>query len=55
LGIGRKKEDVLERFLTAIPVRFSVAEADIQLQGAIVDIDDKSGKANSIIRIREKV
>jgi len=53
--IGRKIEDVLERFLTAVPVRFEVADQNIQLQGAVLDIDEKSGKARSITRIQKKV
>lgn len=53
--IGRKVEDVLERFITAIPVRFEVAEGNIQLHGAVLDIDEKTGKANSIIRVQEKL
>lgn len=52
--IGRKIEDVLERFLTSVPVRFGVAEEDIQLHGVVMDIDESTGKANSIIRIQEK-
>ncbi len=52
--IGRRVEDVLQRFITAVPVRFEVASADIQLHGAIVDIDEATGKARSITRIQEK-
>ena len=52
--IGRRVEDVLERFLTAVPVRFEVAEENVQLCGAVLDIDEASGKANSIIRIQKK-
>ena len=52
--IGRKKEDVLERFLTAVPVRFEVAKEDIQLHGVVLDIDEKTGKAKSIVRIQRK-
>lgn len=53
--IGRKVEDVLERFLTAIPTRFAVASENVQLQGAVIAIDEKSGKASSIIRIQQKL
>ncbi|MBI4706804.1 MAG: TIGR00282 family metallophosphoesterase [Candidatus Omnitrophica bacterium] len=53
--IGRRVEDVLERFLTAIPVRFEVAEENVQLCGAVLDIDEITGKANSIIRIQRKL
>jgi hypothetical protein len=52
--IGRKKDDVLTRFLSAIPVRFEVAGDDIQLHGALVEIDEKTGQAISISRIQKK-
>jgi len=53
--IGRKKEQILQRFLTSLPMKFEIAEGDIQLQGVVVDIDDKTGKANSIKRIQKKL
>lgn len=53
--IGRKVDDVLTRFLTAIPVRFEVAEENIQLHAVVLDIEEKSGKARSITRIQEKL
>ncbi len=53
--IGRKKEQILARFLTQMPARFEMAEGDIQLHGVILDIDDKTGKAESIKRVQEKL
>ena len=53
--IGRKKESVLARFLSSIPTKFEVAENDIQLHGTVIDIDEKSGSARSIIRIQKKL
>lgn len=53
--IGVKKELVLKRFLTGMPVRFEVAEDDVEVQGVFVEVDAVSGKATSIERIREKV
>jgi len=53
--IGRRVEDVLERFTSCVPVRFEVAENNVQLHGAIIDIDEKSGKAKTISRIQEKL
>ena len=53
--IGRKKEQILARFLTQMPMKFEMAEGDIHLQGVIVDIDEKTGKANSIKRIQKKL
>lgn len=51
--IGRKKEQILARFLTQLPTRFEMAENDVRLNGAIVDVDDSTGKASSIKRVRE--
>lgn len=53
--IGRKKEQILTRFITQMPARFEMAEGDIQLHGVIIDIDEKTGRANSIRRIQEKL
>lgn len=53
--LGRRVEQVLERFLTQMPVRFEVATEDVQLHGVVLDIDPKTGKANSIERIRRKL
>ena len=53
--IGRKIENVLERFLTSIPVRFEVASENIQLHGVVIDIDEKTGRARSITRIQRKL
>jgi hypothetical protein len=53
--IGRKIEDVLERFITCVPVRFEVAEGNIQLQGAVLDIDEETGHARSIIGVQKKL
>jgi len=36
--IGVKKELVLERFLTQMPVRFEVADSDVWLEGVVVEI-----------------
>jgi metallophosphoesterase (TIGR00282 family) len=53
--IGRRVEDVLQRFITAIPVKFEVASGNIQLQGVVIDIDESTGKAKSILRIQKKL
>ena len=53
--IGRRIEDVLERFITAVPVRFEVASENIQLHGVVVQIDEQTGKAKSIVRIQKKL
>lgn len=53
--IGRKVEAIIEHFLTCMPAKFDIAEGAVELQGAIVEIDEKTGKAISIERVREKI
>jgi metallophosphoesterase (TIGR00282 family) len=53
--IGVKKELVLQRFLTQRPVAFEPAKRETYLQGAIVDVDDETGKARSIERVQERL
>ena len=53
--LGRKKEQIIERFILQMPVRFEMAENDIMLCGAIVDIDSKTGRAISIKRVQRKL
>ena len=51
--LGRQVEPVLKRFLTGLPQRFDVANGQVRLQGALVDIDPATGRAQSIVRISE--
>jgi metallophosphoesterase (TIGR00282 family) len=53
--IGVKKELVLQRFLTQRPVPFEPAKRETYLQGAIVEIDDATGKALAIERVQERL
>ena len=52
--IGRKKEQILTRFITQMPTRFEMAEDNIWLNGVLIDFDPKIGKANSIERVQKK-
>lgn len=51
--IGRNKENVIERFLSGLPVKFELALGDLRLNGAVVEIDEDTGKALSIKRVSE--
>ncbi|PIQ88971.1 MAG: TIGR00282 family metallophosphoesterase [Candidatus Omnitrophica bacterium CG11_big_fil_rev_8_21_14_0_20_42_13] len=53
--IGRRKEKVIEKFVTGMPTSLEVASEDIQLQGVVVDIDEQTGRARAIKRIKEKL
>ncbi len=48
--IGMDTQGVLQRFLDALPARFSVAEGDVQMNTALIDVDESSGRARSIER-----
>jgi hypothetical protein len=51
--LGREIGPVIRRFTTLQPQRFEVASGRVLLQGAVVEIDDTSGRAKSIQRISE--
>ena len=51
--LGREVEPIIKRFLTQMPQRFEVASGRILLQGAVVDIDEVTGLARSIVRVSE--
>ena len=50
--IGMEKEPVIRGFITQLPRQFEVAEDNVVLQGIVVDVDDRSGKARAIRRLR---
>ena len=49
--IGIKKEIILKKYLTQMPMRFEVANDDLVFAGAVMEIEEKTGKAKSIKRI----
>ena len=51
--LGRQVEPIVERFQTSLPRRFPVAKGPVGLRGAIVDVDETSGKALAIERFAE--
>lgn len=53
--LGREIEPVIKRFLTSMPQRFEVAKERIILHGAVIEIDEATGKALNIARVAEKV
>ena len=53
--LGREIAPVITRFRTAMPQRFEVARNDVKLLGAIIEIDQTTGRATSIRRVAEKL
>ena len=53
--IGLAKEVAIHRFLTGERKGFKVAEEGVQLDGVVIDIDERSGKARSIARVQRRL
>jgi 2',3'-cyclic-nucleotide 2'-phosphodiesterase len=51
--LGRETQPVVRRFLTAMPQRFEVAKGGVLLQGALIELDETTGKALNIQRVSE--
>ncbi len=51
--LGREIEPVVQRFCTNTPQKFGVAVGRILLQGALIELDNRTGRALSIKRISE--
>ena len=53
--IGNGAEEVLERFMTQMHVRLTVATGVVTFSSVLVDVDDETGSARSIVRIDREV
>ena len=49
--IGMRTDKVLKRFLLQTPSSFEVAKRDVRLAGAVIDVDETTGKARGIERL----
>ena len=52
--IGQNKDIVIERILTSMPNKFEVATEDVWLHGAVIAVDEETGKAQNITRIKRR-
>ncbi len=52
--LGREKTQIIERFLTGMPLRFNLAHSDVRIQGVVIEVDSDSGKAQRIERVEIK-
>ena len=53
--LGVRTDAVLRRFLTQMPTRFELASGPVIVQGACIEVDEATGRATGIRRIRERV
>jgi calcineurin-like phosphoesterase len=49
--IGSETGAVLERFLTGLPQRLTVADGPVAMNSVLIDVDQETGQARSIERI----
>jgi 2',3'-cyclic-nucleotide 2'-phosphodiesterase len=50
--IGMDKTAILRRFLDGQPARFEVANGDVQMNTVLIDVDESTGRARTIERLR---
>lgn len=53
--IGIKKDTIIKRFLSQVPMKYDVAKDNVWMQGVVIDIDESSGKSLSIERVNIKM
>lgn len=51
--LGRAIEPIVRRFMSNLPASFPVASGEVRLRGAVVEIDEGTGRAISIRRVDE--
>jgi hypothetical protein len=49
--IGMNRDDVIDRFTSAIPKRAEHSAGMVRICGVVIDVDDETGKARSITRL----
>lgn len=50
--IGQNKKDIIQRFLTSMPIRFQVAIDAVRLHGVVIEVDETTGRAKKIVRLQ---
>jgi 2',3'-cyclic-nucleotide 2'-phosphodiesterase len=52
--LGRTIDPIVRRFISNVPAIFPVADGEVRLRGALIDVDEKNGRATRIVRVDEK-
>jgi len=50
--IGMDRQAMIKRFLDGLPAKFEVAPGDPRLNGVVIEVDDSTGRARGISRLR---
>ena len=49
--IGRRVDQILERFASGLPMKSEVAEGNVQLRGLLIEVNPATGQATSVERL----
>jgi calcineurin-like phosphoesterase len=49
--IGVDRDQIIQRFLTQMPIRFETAKGPVKLHAVVIAIDGETGRATSIQRL----
>lgn len=52
--LGREKYQIIERFLTNMPLRFNLANSDVRIQAVLIEVEEATGRALTIQRIERR-
>ena len=50
--IGVDRQQIIQRFMTQMPIKFETAKGPAALQGVVITLDPETGRATSIQRLR---
>lgn len=53
--LGVKKEIIINRFLTQLPAKFELAGGPVQINGVVIEVDEQTGRAQSVEAIRREL
>ncbi len=53
--LGREMHPIMRRFMSNLPAPFPVAKGDVRLCGAVVTVDENTGRAVSITRVNQLI
>jgi len=53
--IGFRPDEILEKFIMNTPRKMEVAKRDVRLCGALIEVDEATGRASSIQRVSERI
>jgi len=51
--LGRAVEPIVQRFISNLPASFPVAGGEVRLRGAVIEIEETTGRALGIVRVDE--